>query len=73
MRNTGPGLRAEREHVARAVVFLVASRPLVFLDDVAVVLVHRETAGQPELLVLAHAQPVQVQARFVFDDERRVL
>ena len=51
-----PGLRAEREHVARAIVFLVAPRPLVLLDDVAVVLVERETGGHAGLFVRAHAQ-----------------
>ena len=33
------GLRAERHHMTRAVVFLVAPRALVLLDHVAVVLV----------------------------------
>src|SRR5437867_2870783 len=36
------GLRAERDHVARPVVLFVAARPLVLLDDVAIVLVERK-------------------------------
>ena len=35
------------------------------------VLVERKTAGQPDLLVGAHPQPVEVQGRFVLDDHRR--
>ena len=66
------GLRAEGEHVARAVVFLVAARALVLLDDVAIVFVDREARGEAGLHVAAHPQPVEVDARLVFDDERRV-
>ena len=66
------GLRAEGEHVAGAVVFFVASRPLVFLDDVAVVFVHRKARRQPELLVIAHPQSIEIQRGFVFEHERGV-
>ena len=65
-----PRLGAERQHVARAIVFLVAPGPLVFPDDVVVVLVEREAPGQADLLVSAHAQPVQVEARHVLEDQR---
>ena len=65
------GLRAERQHVPRAVVFLVAPRALVLLDDVAVVFVDRIAGGQAGLLVAAHLQPIEVHARLVF--ERRAL
>jgi hypothetical protein len=41
------GLRAELDHVPRAVVFLVAPRALVLLDDVLLVLVDREASGTP--------------------------
>ena len=63
-------LRTERDHVTRAIVFLVAARPLVLLDDVSVVLVYREAGGNTRLLVRAHAQAVEVHARFIFQHER---
>src|SRR5438552_1998698 len=34
-----PGLGLEREHMPRTIVFLVAPRPFVLLDDAAIVLV----------------------------------
>ncbi len=46
VRNTGPGLRAERQHVPRAIVFLVGPRALVLADDVAIVLVERHSRRQ---------------------------
>ena len=66
-----PGLRAQLDDVARPIVLLVPPRALVLLDDVAVVVVHREAAGDPGLNVLAHPQAVDVQARRVLEDERR--
>ena len=66
------GLRAERQHVPGAIVFLVAPRPFVLLDDVAVVFVERVAGGQAGLFVRAHAQPIQIEARRVFDHERRL-
>ena len=68
------GLRAQLDDVARAIVFLVAPRALVLLDDVALVLVDREAAGEPGLLVAAHPQPVEVERRrLVLGDQRRAL
>src|SRR5438477_176571 len=61
----GAGLRAKREHVARAIVFLVAPRALVLLDDVAVVLVDRKAGREPRLHVAAHAKTVEIDARLV--------
>ncbi len=66
-----PRLRADRDHVPRPIVFLVPPRPFVLLDDVAVVLVKRPARGDASLLVAPHPQPIQVDARLVFDDERR--
>ena len=66
------GLSAEREHMTRAVVFLVAPCPLVLLDDAAVVLVERKAGGHAGLLVHAVAQAIQVHTRLVFDDEHRL-
>ena len=54
-----------------AIVFLVAPRALVLLDDVLLVLVHREARGDAGLLVPAHAQTVEVERRLVFDHQRR--
>src|SRR4029453_9560416 len=59
--------------VARAVVFLVALRALVFLDDIAVVLIEREASGNANLFVIATAQPIKVDTRVLFDDERGFL
>jgi hypothetical protein len=64
------GLRAHRDHVARAVVFLVAPRALVLLDDVAIVFVDREARRQAQLRVVSHAQAIEVDARLVVDEER---
>ena len=66
------GLRAEREHVPRAIVFLVAPRPLVLLDDVAIVLVERKAGGETGLHVCAHPQAIEVHARLVLDHQRAV-
>ena len=67
------GLRPKLDDVARAIVFLVAARALVLLDDVRLVLVEREAAGDAGLLVRAHAQSVQVQRRGLVEHERRAL
>ena len=66
------GLRAQLDDVPRAIVFLVAPRALVLLDDVLLVLVHREARRDAGLLVAAHAQPVEVERRLVFLDQRRL-
>ena len=65
-------LRAQRQHVPRAIVFLVASGPFVLLDDVAVVLVEGEARGQAGLLVAAHTQPIQVEAGLILEHQRRL-
>ena len=62
----------ELEHVPRAIVLLVAARPLVLLDEVAVVLVDREARRHAGLDVRAHLQAVDIEARRVLDDERRL-
>jgi hypothetical protein len=66
----GAGLGAERNHVPRAIVFLVAPRPLVLPDDVLLVLVDRKAACHPNLLMPSHAQAVKVEAWFRFDVQR---
>jgi hypothetical protein len=65
------GLRAQLDHVARPIVFFVRPRPLVLLDHVPLVLVHRETGRNTGLLVPAHAEAVQVERRLFLFDERR--
>jgi hypothetical protein len=45
--------------MAGAVVFLVAARALVLLDDVAIVFVDREAGGEAGLDVAAHPQLVK--------------
>jgi hypothetical protein len=65
-------LGAQLHHVPRAIVFLVAPRPLVLLDDVLFVFVDGEAAGKAGLRVPAHSQPIQIQRRLGFDDERRL-
>src|SRR5262245_49120579 len=67
------GLRAERKHMTRAVIFLVAPRALVFFDHVTVVLVERKAGSQAKLLVVAHSQSIEVHGGFVFDNESVVL
>ena len=58
--------------MARAVVFLVAPGALVLLDDVLLVLVHGETAGNAGLLVRPHPQPIEIQGRRLLLRQRRV-
>ena len=65
------GLGAELDHVPRAVVFLVAPRALVLLDDVLLVLVDREASGNAGLLVRTHLQPVEIERRRLLDGQRR--
>ena len=67
------GLRADCEHVARAIVFLVGTRLLVLLDQIAIVFIDRETGGDAALHVAPHAQAIDVEARDVLDDERRLV
>ncbi len=59
----GAGLRPQLGDVARAIVFLVAARLLVLLDEPRVVFVHRVARGQAGLLVLPHPQLVEVERR----------
>ena len=65
-------LRPQLDDVPRAIVLLVAPSPLVFLDDVLIVLVDGKASGDTRLFVRAHAQPVEVERRRVLDDERRL-
>ena len=65
------GLGAQGDDVAGAVVLLVAAGPLVLADQVALVLVDREGAGDAGLHVAAHAQPVDVERWLGLGRERR--
>ncbi len=67
------GLRSERHHVLCPIVFLVAPRALVLLDDVGVVLIQRKTAGDPGLLVSPHPQSIAIERRRVIEHERSPL
>ena len=62
------GLRAQAEHVARAVVLFVFARAFVFADRVVVVFVNRTAGHKTGLFMPAYAQPVEIETRFVFDD-----
>jgi hypothetical protein len=66
-------LRLQLDDVPRAVVLLVAPRTLVLLDAIRFVFVDRKTAGDARLLVVAHAQPVEIERGRLVDDERRPL
>src|SRR5215467_4152657 len=65
------GLGADCYHVPRAIVFLVPPRALVLLDDIAVVLLERPAPRDAGLLVSSHSEPIQIDARLVFHDQRR--
>ena len=65
-------LRADREHVLRAIVFLIRTRLFVFLDQTAIVLVDRIAGGHAGLHVRSHVQPVEIKARRLLDHERRI-
>ena len=53
------------------IVLLVLARAFVLADDVVLVLIDRETRGHAGLLVAPHAQPIDVDARAGFLDQRR--
>src|SRR6185295_9227992 len=55
-------LRSKRNHMTRPVVLFVFAGALVPANDVRVVLIDRATAGDAGLLLLAHAQAIDVQA-----------
>ena len=61
-----PGLRAQHQDVSRAIIFLVAPRAFVFANDVAVVFIDRATGNDANLLVIAHDQAVEIEARLRF-------
>ena len=58
-------LRAQLDHVPRAVVLLVHARVLVLLDDAGVVVVQAEAAGDARLHMPAHRQAIDVEAGLV--------
>src|ERR687891_688447 len=66
-----PGLGAQRDHVARAVVLLVAPGELVLLDQPLLVLVDRVARREPGLLVPAGAEAIEVEARLGIEGQRR--
>ena len=68
-----PGLRFERPRVFRAIVFLVAARPLVLSNHVVFVVVQGIATGHADLLVAAHPQSVEIERGAILDDERRFL
>jgi hypothetical protein len=49
--------------VAGAIVLLVPARALVLADDVPLVFVDGETAGDARLFVPAHTQAVEIEGR----------
>ena len=53
-----------------AVVFLVATRVLVFANDIAVVIVDGKATRQTDLGMTAHAQPIDVESRRLLDKQR---
>ena len=66
-------LRPHLHDVARTIVFFVAPRALVLLDQVSLVFVDRKTASQPGLFVAAHAQAVKIERGRLVHHERRSL
>ena len=68
----GARLRAQRQQVPRAIVFLVGPRPLVLLDEIPVVLVEGVAGRDADLFVRSHPEPVEIDGRLFLDDERRV-
>ena len=67
----GTGLGTKRQHVLRPVVLLVAPRPFVFPDEIAIVFVDGVTSRKPGLDMVAHLQPVEIDARFSLEHQRR--
>jgi hypothetical protein len=65
----GTGLGAQRLDVAGAIVFLVAARPFVLLDHAGVVFRQREARRQTELLMRAHPQAIEIDARLVVEHQ----
>ena len=67
------GLRANGQHVTRAIVFFVGPGLLVLLDQVAIVFIDREARCHARLHVRPHVEAVDVEAGFVFNDQRRLV
>ena len=65
-------VRWKRDQVSGAIIFLVRPCPLVLLDHIAVVLVDRKARCHTGLRDITHAQPIHVQGRRVFHNERCV-
>ena len=66
------GLGTDRQHVASAVVLLVATGPFVLLDDVRAVVFERKTACDARLFVPPHPQSIRRRASACLPDERCV-
>ena len=56
-----PGLGAQLDYVPGAIVFLLFARPLMTLDEVGLVLIDRERAGDTRLRESFTFEPVHVQ------------
>src|SRR4030095_12957847 len=57
--------------MARAIVLLVRARALVFLDEVARVLVERKASGKSDLRMGSHSQAIEIKGRLVVQKQRR--
>ena len=69
----GPGLRAQLDHVPRAVVFLVLAGALVLLDDVAVVFGKRVARRHARLAVAVRVQMIEIQRGLGFLYQRCIV
>ena len=65
-------LRSQHQHVPGAIVLLVAARAFVFLNQIIVVFIKRTASYDPDLFLLAHDQPVEINAGYLFGLERTV-
>ena len=65
-------MRAQHEHVARAIVFLVASRSFVFSNRAVVVFVDGAGCDDADLFVVTHDQAVQIEARLSLFFQRAI-
>ena len=64
-------LSAQFDHVASAIVLFIAPGPFVLPDDIRLVFVDREAAGDSRLLMRAHPKTIEVQRRRLVEHKRR--
>ena len=64
------GLRAKRQHVTGAIIFLVFACALVLSNYIRIVFIYRAAGSDSGLNMIAHTKAIDVKARSFFDEQR---